>query len=87
MVRTLNALQRLTRGHTLVQMNVCVPQFLLPKLTKGGFDCEIRKQSTDAVRIFTRGVLPRSWRRRSFSSTSWLKRHVLPQRLRRRGLP
>ncbi len=54
MVRTLEALASLPRGKTLVQINVRVPQFLLPKLTERGFTYEIREQSRDIVRLFIR---------------------------------
>lgn len=54
MVRTLEALQHLSRGQTLVHINVRVPQLLLPKLTERGFVYEIREQSTDLVRVFIR---------------------------------
>lgn len=54
MVRTLEALAALPRGKTLVQLNVRVPQFLLPKLEERGFTFEIRQQSPDLVRLFIR---------------------------------
>lgn len=54
MVRTLEALASLPHGKTLVQLNVRVPQFLLPKLTERGFTYEIREQSRDLVRLFIR---------------------------------
>jgi TusA-related sulfurtransferase len=54
MVRTLEALEALPRGKTLVQINVRVPQFLLPKLAERGFVHEVREQSADLVRIFIR---------------------------------
>ena len=53
MVRTLDALTRLPRGKTLVQINSRVPQFLLPKLRQRGFVHEIREQA-DLVRVFIR---------------------------------
>ncbi len=58
MVRTLEALQHLPRGHTLVHINVRVPQLLLPKLTDRGFVYEIREQSADLVRVFIRHATP-----------------------------
>lgn len=58
MVRTLEALERLPRGKTLVQINVRVPQFLLPKLAERGFVHEVREQSADLVRIFIRHTTP-----------------------------
>jgi hypothetical protein len=54
MVRTLEALASMPRGKTLVQVNVRVPQFLLPKLEQRGFSYEIREQSADLVRVFIR---------------------------------
>lgn len=54
MVRTFEALATLPRGKTLVQLNVRVPQFLLPKLEERGFVYEIREQSPELVRVFIR---------------------------------
>jgi TusA-related sulfurtransferase len=54
MVRTLEALEQLPRGKTLVQINVRVPQFLIPRLAERGFVYEVREQSEDLVRIFIR---------------------------------
>jgi len=54
MLRTLEALERLPRGKTLVQLNVRVPQFLLPQLAERGFTYEVREQGKDLVRIFIR---------------------------------
>lgn len=54
MVRTLEALERLARGETLVQINVRVPRFLLPRLEERGFAYEIREQDGDLVRVFIR---------------------------------
>jgi uncharacterized protein (DUF2249 family) len=54
MVRTLEALAELPRGKTLVQLNVRVPQFLLPKLAERGFTYEVREQGPDLVRLFVR---------------------------------
>lgn len=53
MVRTLDALTRLPRGKTLVQINARVPQFLLPKLRQRGFVHEIHEHG-DVVRVFIR---------------------------------
>lgn len=58
MVRTLEALAVLPRGKTLVQLNVRVPQFLLPRLEERGFAYEIRVQSPDLVRLFIRHRQP-----------------------------
>jgi len=54
MVRTLAALEALPHGHTLVQINVRVPRFLLPRLEERGFTWEIREQAPDLVRLFIR---------------------------------
>lgn len=56
MVRTLAALEALPPGHTLVQLNVRVPRFLLPELDARGFRYEIREQSPELVRVFIRRV-------------------------------
>lgn len=58
MLRTLEALARLPPGKTLVQINVRVPQFLLPKLDERGFTYEIRAQSKELVRLFIRHRQP-----------------------------
>ncbi len=58
MVRTLEALERLPRGKTLVPINVRVPQFLIPRLAERGFVHEVREQSADLVRIFIRHANP-----------------------------
>ena len=49
MLRTLAALEVLPADHTLVQVNVRVPQFLLPVLAERGFTWEIDESSTDGV--------------------------------------
>lgn len=54
MVRTLAALEALPPGGTLVQVNVRVPQFLLPKLEEQGFEYEVREQGDELVRVFIR---------------------------------
>jgi uncharacterized protein (DUF2249 family) len=54
MVRTLAALEQLPAGATLVQINVRVPQFLLPKLDELGYRYEVREQSDELVRLFIR---------------------------------
>ncbi len=54
MVRTLEALAAMPRGKTLVQLNVRVPQLLLPKLEERGFTYEVREQSRDLVRVLIR---------------------------------
>lgn len=55
---TLEALATMPRGKTLVQLNVRVPQYLLPKLDERGFEYEIREQSEDLVRLFIRHKHP-----------------------------
>jgi TusA-related sulfurtransferase len=54
MVRTLAALERLEPGQTLMQINVRVPQFLLPKLSELGYRYEVREQNEELVRLFIR---------------------------------
>lgn len=54
MIRTLEALEALPEDQTLVQLNVRVPEFLLPQLEERGFAYEIREQSADLVRVFIR---------------------------------
>jgi uncharacterized protein (DUF2249 family) len=54
MVRTLEALAAMPRGKTLVQLNVRVPQYLLPKLEERGFTYDVREQGPDLVRLFIR---------------------------------
>lgn len=54
MMQTLAALEQLPAGATLVQLNVRVPQFLLPLLEDRGFTYEIREQDEHFVRLFIR---------------------------------
>ncbi len=54
MVRTLEALETLPAGKTLVQINVRVPKFLLPMLENRGFRYEIKEQAPTLVRTFIR---------------------------------
>lgn len=54
MMRTLAALEQLPAGGTLVQLNVRVPQFLLPLLEERGFVYEVREQEPGLVRVFIR---------------------------------
>jgi uncharacterized protein (DUF2249 family) len=58
MVRTLAALETLPADHTLVQINVKEPQFLLPQLTERGFEFEVRRQGPQLVRTFIRRARP-----------------------------
>jgi hypothetical protein len=50
-VRTLAALEALPEGHQLVQINVRVPQFLLPILSERGFASEVDSSTVDQVRV------------------------------------
>lgn len=54
MVRTLAALEELPAGETLVQVNVRVPEFLLPLLDERGFSYEIYEQQPELVRVVIR---------------------------------
>jgi uncharacterized protein (DUF2249 family) len=54
MVRTLSALESLPPDHTLVQLNVKEPRFLLPQLEERGFAYEIREQEPGLVRVLIR---------------------------------
>ena len=54
MVRTLEALESLPAGKTLVQINARVPKFLLPMLEDRGFSYEVREQDATLVRTFIR---------------------------------
>lgn len=54
LVHTLAALQSLPENGTFVQVNVRVPQFLLPKLTEQGFVYEVRQISPDRVHLVIR---------------------------------
>jgi TusA-related sulfurtransferase len=54
MVRTLEALERLAPGATLVQINERVPQFLLPVLEERGFTYDVREQEEGVTRLFIR---------------------------------
>lgn len=51
MVRTLEALEELPPESVLVQINVRVPQFLLPILRERGFDFEIDESHSDQVQV------------------------------------
>lgn len=51
MVRTLAVLETLPANATLVQINVRVPQFLLPQLEERGFAYEIREERPDLIRV------------------------------------
>lgn len=51
MMRTLAALEALPPGHTLVQINSRIPQFLLPMLAERGFACEVDDSRGDRVLV------------------------------------
>ena len=51
MVRTLAALETLAPGEVLVQVNVRVPQFLLPILAERGFVAEVDETQPDRVLV------------------------------------
>lgn len=54
MVRTLAALEALAPGRRLVQVNVRVPQFLLPILAERGFDWEVDETVSGRVLVSIR---------------------------------
>ena len=51
MLRTLAALETLPAGHELVQINVRVPQFLLPVLAERGYVFSVDESSADRVLV------------------------------------
>jgi uncharacterized protein (DUF2249 family) len=60
MLRTLAALEALPRGHTLVQVNARVPQFLLPMLAERGFGVVIDESRPGLVLVRIRREEQRS---------------------------
>jgi uncharacterized protein (DUF2249 family) len=54
LAHTLAALDALPPNGTLVQVNVRVPQFLLPKLEERGFTYEVRELAPDLVHLLVR---------------------------------
>lgn len=58
LAHTLNAVASLPEGGTLVQVNVRVPQFLLPKLAEQGCTHEVREVAPERVHVFIRRVSP-----------------------------
>ena len=54
LVHTLAAIQTLSENGTFVQVNVRVPQFLLPKLKEQGFVYEIREIAPNRVHLVIR---------------------------------
>lgn len=79
MVHTLEALERLPEGGTLVQINVRVPRFLLPELEARGFTYHIDEQGENLIRVFVRRLMRshtdskerRIWSRRTPERLSW----------------
>ncbi len=51
MVRTLAALEQLPPGRTLLQINVRVPRFLLPRLEELGFTYEVAERGEELVHV------------------------------------
>jgi uncharacterized protein (DUF2249 family) len=51
LVLTLAALEALPDGHTLVHVNVRVPQFLIPMLGERGYACEVDESHADQVLV------------------------------------
>lgn len=51
LIRTLAALETLAPGHVLLQVNVRVPQFLIPMLGERGYACEIDESHADRVLV------------------------------------
>jgi len=58
MVRTLEALRALPWGHTLVQLNVRIPRFLLRELEERDFSWRIVEESPELVRVSIRHADP-----------------------------
>ena len=54
MIATLEALRRLPRGRTLLQINARVPRFLLPELEARGFRYRIEGVEPETVRVTIR---------------------------------
>ena len=51
MMRTLAALETLPEGHELVQINVRVPQLLLPMLAERGYAFAVDESRADRVHV------------------------------------
>ena len=51
LMRTLASLETLPDGHRLVQVNVRVPQLLLPMLAERGYACEVDESRADRVLV------------------------------------
>lgn len=51
MMRTLAALETLPEGHEVLQINVRVPQLLLPMLAERGFACAVDESQPDRVLV------------------------------------
>lgn len=54
MIRTLQALEALPSGQTLVQINERIPRFLLPKLEERGFEHEVHYAEDGTVNLHIR---------------------------------
>ncbi|HSM07221.1 MAG TPA: DUF2249 domain-containing protein [Longimicrobiales bacterium] len=54
MVLTLQALEALPRGQTLVQINRRIPRFLLPELRARGFEYAVEETGPETVRVHIR---------------------------------
>lgn len=54
MTRTLEALDRLPPGGTLLQINERVPRFLLPRLAERGFAAEVTERADGEVHVLIR---------------------------------
>jgi uncharacterized protein (DUF2249 family) len=54
MTKTLEAVEAMPPGHTVIQINSRVPRFLLPELEARGFQHTVRQESADEVRVFIR---------------------------------
>jgi uncharacterized protein (DUF2249 family) len=51
LVRTLAALESVPEGHQLMQINVRIPQLLLPMLAERGFACEVDDSRANEVHV------------------------------------
>lgn len=51
LTRTLAALESLPDGHQLVQVNVRVPEFLIPMLAERGYACDVDESHDDRVLV------------------------------------
>jgi uncharacterized protein (DUF2249 family) len=72
LVHTLAAIASLPEDGAFVQVNVRVPQFLLPKLTEQGFTYEVREIGPDRVHL----IIRRASHAAITSSTTEIHHHV-----------